>query len=149
MSNASQHELIDYAHTCISIKPINLSSTRIIIEFFTNTQHWQQCQYWHQSIYYMKTKNSSNKMLPQVSIEPLDLSFQAQYSPFWAGFFVCFHIAKPIVFFLFCIRLVEITPQQEILCSDRTFFCQNAFETVLFEHEQTSLLQLITRVSQV
>ena len=40
----------------------------------------------------------------------------------------------------------EITPQQETLCSGRTFFCQNAFETVLFEHEQTSLLQLITRI---
>ena len=43
---------------------------------------------------------------------------------------------------------MEITPQQEILCSDRTFFCQNTLETALFESEQTSLLQLITRISQ-
>ena len=42
-----------------------------------------------------------------------------------------------------------MTPQQEILCSGRTFFCQNAFETVLFEGEQTSLLELPTRVSQL
>ena len=28
------------------------------------------------------------------------------------------------------------------------FFCQNAFETVSFEHEQSSLLELITIISQ-
>ena len=32
------------------------------IEFFsTNTPHWQ---YWHQMLSHVKTKNSSNKMLP-------------------------------------------------------------------------------------
>ena len=32
--------------------------------------------------FYMKTKNSSNKMLLPMSIEPLNLSFQVQHSPF-------------------------------------------------------------------
>ena len=44
---------------------------------------------------------------------------------------------------------LEITLGVTSFCSDQTFFCQNALETELFEHEQTSLLQLITRVSQV
>ena len=34
---------------------------------------------------YMKTKNSSNKMLTPVSVEPMNLWFQVQYSPFWAN----------------------------------------------------------------
>ena len=44
---------------------------------------------------------------------------------------------------------LEITLSMTSFCSHRTFFFQNALETVLFECEQTSLLQLITRVSQV
>ena len=38
-----------------------------------------------QRLYYIKTKNSSNKMLPPVTIEPFDLWFQVQHSPFWAN----------------------------------------------------------------
>ena len=44
---------------------------------------------------------------------------------------------------------MEITPQQEILCSDRTFFFQNALETALFESEHTLLLELSTTCSQM
>ena len=57
--------------------------------------------------------------------------------------------AKSLLASLLIINLLLITAQQEILCSGRTFFCQKAFETVLFEHEQTSLLQLINTISQV
>ena len=32
-----------------------------------------------------KQKNSSNKMLPPLNIEPLDLWFQVQHYPFWAN----------------------------------------------------------------
>ena len=45
--------------------------------------------------------------------------------------------------------VMEITLSMTFLCSDRAFFCQNSLETTLFECEQTSLLQLITRVSEV
>ena len=57
--------------------------------FFTNSQHWQQCQYWHQRLYCLKTKNSSKNVTP-VSIEPLNLWFQVQHSPFWTNLaFAC------------------------------------------------------------
>ena len=39
--------------------------------FLQNRRSWQQYQYWHQRLYYMKIKKSSNKMIPSVSIEPL------------------------------------------------------------------------------
>ena len=32
--------------------------------FFVIKQSWQWCQYWHQRLYNIKTKKSSNKMLP-------------------------------------------------------------------------------------
>ena len=37
------------------------------LEFFT---YAQKCQYWHFRLYCMKTKKSSEKMLPQVGTEP-------------------------------------------------------------------------------
>ena len=37
------------------------------IEFFT---YAQKCQLWHFCLYYVKTRISSNKMLPPVGIEP-------------------------------------------------------------------------------
>ena len=41
-------------------------------------------------VYYVKTKKSSNKMLPLVSIEPLILWFQVQHYPFWTNLaFAC------------------------------------------------------------
>ena len=50
-------------------------------------QHWnteQTRRNWHQWIYYVKTKNSSNKMLPLIRIEPgaSDLMYN---TPFWAN----------------------------------------------------------------
>ena len=44
----------------------NRNSVNSII-FFT---YAQKCQYWYFRLYYMKTKNSSDKMLPPVGIEP-------------------------------------------------------------------------------
>ena len=35
------------------------------VEIFTNIQNWHQWQYWHQRLYCVKTKKSSNKLLPQ------------------------------------------------------------------------------------
>ena len=40
------------------------------IEFFANKTKLQYCQCWHQRLYYMKTKNSHNKILPLVKTEP-------------------------------------------------------------------------------
>ena len=38
----------------------------------------------------MKTKKSSNKILPPVSIDSMDLLFQVQLSPFWTNLaFAC------------------------------------------------------------
>ena len=58
---------------------MSLSMTNIMdpseLEFksgFSQTiWNWQWCQYWYQRFYNMKTKNSRNKILPPVSIEPL------------------------------------------------------------------------------
>ena len=48
---------------------------------------------WHQRLYYVKTKKSSDKMLPPVRIDPrplMSLWFQVQHSPFWANLtFAC------------------------------------------------------------
>ena len=35
------------------------------LQFFTNTQNWQKCQYWHHWLHYMKTKkNPATKFYP-------------------------------------------------------------------------------------
>ena len=39
------------------------------------------CQHWHQRLYYVKTKNSSNKILPPVSIEPLAQDSKSSMPP--------------------------------------------------------------------
>ena len=51
------------------------------LEFFTNTQNWQQWQYWHQRLY-MRTKKSSNIMLPQwaLNLGPQPFGSDAQVS---------------------------------------------------------------------
>ena len=51
--------------------------------------HWSFF-YKHTRLYYVRTKNSRNKVILPVSIEPLDLQFQFQNSPFWANLaFAC------------------------------------------------------------
>ena len=43
---------------------------RLTFRFFTNPQNFTHWQYWHQRLYYVKTKNSGNKMYPQWGLNP-------------------------------------------------------------------------------
>ena len=62
-------------------------------KFFTNTQHWQYCQFWPQRLYYMKPKKiqwqnvTTSEDWTQASspLFLLHLWFKVQHSPLWAN----------------------------------------------------------------
>ena len=62
-------------------------------KFFTNTQHWQYCEFWPQRLYYMKPKKiqwqnvTTSEDWTQASspLFLLHLWFKVQHSPFWAN----------------------------------------------------------------
>ena len=61
-----------------------------VLEFFESPKFGNNANIGMRGFYNVKAKNSSNKMLPSVNIEPLNLWFQVQHSPFWTNLaFAC------------------------------------------------------------
>ena len=85
-----------------------------------------------------KQKNSSNKVLPQwVSIEPLDLWFQVQHSPFWTN--LAFAWKTETLGFSFSYTLLIPTKSVNIcIIANFVWFLKNtriAHQTLFFQPE--------------
>ena len=88
----------------------------------------------------MKTKNSSNKMLPLVGIESLDIWFQVQYYIFWTNLVFACKTETLDSLYTHAHLIISIKSKDQVVCEQKfedlqNSTCQIRSERIVFDLE--------------